>query len=110
MNRILYFCERERDLAPMTVIMVDGRMHARPRRPDDRPSSDGHMPTFQDRWTHVKSGGLYTRLDPVVDDEDGTSSYTYRSDQGRTWMRPVAEWFETSGERPRFEPIGPAHD
>lgn len=64
---------------------------------DRRPNRDDNI-----YWKHRKSGGLYTVIhDNATREDDLTSVVVYRAmSDGRTWVRPSAEFFDG-----RFEMI-----
>jgi len=103
------FCERESDLARMTILHDGDRLVARRRLPEDV-----IVPTFQtgaynDLWVHLRSGGRYMRHDEVTDLETGEPCYDYSSiADGRLWLRTIAAWHETVDGKPRFIPMGEA--
>ena len=102
------FCDRETDLAPMTVLREpDGSVVARPRLPGDRIVPQARAGAHDDEWMHVRSRTRYTRHDDVADLSDPLSpvpSHDYSSwADGRLWLRPVAEWEEPVDGRARFE-------
>lgn len=101
------FCERERDLARMTILQDGDRLVARRRTVDDAITPTFQIGALNDLWIHVRSGGRYLRHDEVVDLETGLTCYDYSSfEDGRLWLRPVAEWHAIVEGRPRFAPIG----
>ncbi len=101
------FCERESDLAPMTIWKrADGRLEAHRRRDDDVIDRSGHACRYDDAWMHLKTRGAYLRLDVVddVDQEPPVSSYHYSAiDGGREWLRARESWHEVTDGTPRFE-------
>ena len=101
------FCEREADLAPMTILRaVDGRLVARRRLRDDRIVPTHRSGRHEDLWVHERAGGRYVRHDDVFDMDAGLESYDYSAmSDGRLWLRPVREWREPSGGSPRFRPL-----
>lgn len=102
------FCDRESDLAPMTILIEpDGTVVARRRIDADRIEPTARTGRFDDQWLHVGSMGRYTRHDLVYDLETGTPCYDYSSwADGRLWLRSIAEWFEMRPDgRTRFERI-----
>jgi len=102
------FCEREDDLAKMTIHRLDdGILVARRRTPMDRIVPTHRMGEFEDLWIHVRSQGLYIRHDIVLDEERGTHGYDYSSyENGRLWLRAIDAWYEIVDGRQRFERIG----
>ena len=102
------FCDRESDLAKMTIHRLDdGRLVARRRRPDDSIVPIHRTGSFGDLWLHVGSGGRYIRHDEVFDEDLGIYCYDYSScENGRLWLRSIAEWHEPRPDgRTRFERI-----
>lgn len=99
------FCERESDLAPMTIFrMEDGRLIARKRSPTDAITHDNAPAEFGDAWIHTKSQGRYTRNDQVFDEDLAINSYHYTSqDNGREWLRAISSWHEILDNHTRFE-------
>lgn len=103
------FCERESDLAPMTILLDGERLVARRRL-----ISDSIVPTYRtgaynDLWLHVRSGGRYLRHDEVLDLETNELCYDYSSfEDGRLWLRSVSAWHEIVEGSPRFKQIGNA--
>lgn len=99
------FADRESDLARMTILrMPDGRLVARRRQPDDMITPNHQTGRYNDLWLHVKSGGRYIRHDEVHDIELDIACYDYSSfEDGRLWLRSIAEWHEEVGGRTRFE-------
>lgn len=101
------YCERERDLARMTILRDGDRLVARRRRPEDAIEPTFQTGALNDLWIHVRSGGRYLRHDEVTDLETGAVCYDYSSfEDGRLWLRPVDEWHAVIDGRPRFERIG----
>jgi hypothetical protein len=101
------FCQREHDLAEMTILDDGGRLIARHRLPEDRIDPAPRKGAFEDEWVHVKSKGRYIRHDLVLDIEEDVECYDYSSWQvGRPWLRSTVEWHEVTNGVPRFVPAG----
>lgn len=102
------FCERESDLAEMTILMdADGTLHARRRLPSDVVVEGLRVDSFDDVWTHVGSQGVYARHGAVLDldlDPDGSvPSYDYSALAGRRrWLRTQRSWHDVVDGIPRF--------
>jgi hypothetical protein len=102
---IIAFCEREDDLAPMTLVEIHGMIVARARMPHDVAPSSPRIGKLQDQWRHVRSGGLYLRHEAVLDLDRNVWCYHYSSViDGRAWLRAIEAWREIVDGRPRFEP------
>lgn len=101
------FCEREDDLAKMTIHrLAGGRLVARLRRPEDQIVPGHQVGEYNDLWIHVRSQGRYIRHDDVHDEDRGIDCYDYSSFQdGRLWLRAVDRWHEIVDGRRRFERI-----
>lgn len=106
----LAFCEREVDLARMTICRDGDRLVARLRLATDRIEPTYQTGGFNDAWVHVSSGNGYVRHDEVFDLDAGVACYDYSSNEtGRLWLRPIAEWEQIVNGRPRFEPLSWRH-
>lgn len=63
------------------------------------------------RYRHYK-GGVYDLVCEAILEADHTPVIVYRGQDGRTWVRPKAVFFELvdsgGAQVPRFAPIDPA--
>lgn len=102
--RAIAFCDRESDLARMTIFDDGDRLVARRRRIENRIEPTHQDGRYNDLWQHMRSGRRYVRHDDVYDEDAGIACYDYSSnDDGRLWLRNAAEWEQEVNGVPRYQ-------
>lgn len=88
----------------MTILEDGDRLVARRCQPDDRIEPTHKTGRHGDLWIHRKTRHRYLRHDDVHDMELDLPCHDYSSwEDGRLWLRPIAEWEQDEGAGPRFE-------